>query len=318
MRHPYGFDLSNAATISGRALHTGVVSTVRATLRPDDGQGIRFLFPGFPAPLNARDLASMVRTAKRSTVLTHTESGNKIRTPEHLLAAALFFADTPINVTCDSEELPGLDGSARPWYELLESLGPHGGGKLRPREYDTGLTWNYTGREGRLRAEPDLHFSVTFTLERDAFRESFHLGSAEQAPDTILPARTFIFWNDWKSVTDPKGAADLLRGAGSESGLLFASSPEEFAEARATVPELAGNPAGNFPLLHPDGPRLEAEAARHKVLDLLGDLALNGLALPRLRLTIVNGGHALNHLLLDALQPRVDGREITTNEGTAS
>ena len=47
---------------------------------------------------------------------------------------------------------------------------------------------------------------------------------------------------------------------------------------------------------------MQDELARHKVLDLLGDLALNGLALPKLRLTIRNGGHALNHLLLDRLQ----------------
>ena len=46
---------------------------------------------------------------------------------------------------------------------------------------------------------------------------------------------------------------------------------------------------------------MEQEPVRHKILDLLGDLALIGLALPRLRLEIRNGGHALNHLLLEQL-----------------
>ena len=55
-------------------------------------------------------------------------------------------------------------------------------------------------------------------------------------------------------------------------------------------------------LLHPESERMENEAVRHKILDLLGDLALLGFKLPRLRLCIRNGGHALNHLLLERLQ----------------
>jgi UDP-3-O-acyl-N-acetylglucosamine deacetylase len=47
---------------------------------------------------------------------------------------------------------------------------------------------------------------------------------------------------------------------------------------------------------------VEQEAVKHKILDLLGDLALLGLKLPRLRLLVRNGGHALNHLLLERLQ----------------
>jgi hypothetical protein len=102
----------------------------------------------------------------------------------------------------------------------------------------------------------------------------------------------------------------MLRGAGEDSGILLAESLEEFAAARRTTESTKANPeelSGNeFPLLHPEHFRLPDEAARHKILDLIGDLALSGqargLALPKLRLTVRNGGHALNHLLLDHLQ----------------
>jgi UDP-3-O-acyl-N-acetylglucosamine deacetylase len=278
-------------SLSGPALHSGVQSTVRIVRRPDDGLGIRFVFPGFDAPLTARDLSALPRSARRATVLTHP-GGAVIRTPEHLLAAALFFAEEPVDVICDADEPPGLDGSARPWFTALAAAAP----KSSPKPEYSAVAWRYEGPEGSLRGEPAVRFSVEYTLERGAFREIFRLESQSDAPSAILPARTFIFWKEWRALS---GEKSLLSGAGSGSGLLLAESRDEFSEASAILPEKGGN---TYPLLHPQAFRFEAEAARHKVLDLLGDLALNELALPKLRLTIRNGGHALNHLLLDFLQ----------------
>lgn len=290
------------AVLSGPALHSGAVSTVRAERRAEDGLGLRFYFPGFPAPVDAHALRGLRRSAHRATVLEHA-SGATVHTPEHLLAAALFFADEPLDVFCDNEEPPGSDGSAQPWFDLFAQLAPGAARAPRCREYDSGLTWNHTGHEGALRSSPAPRFSVTCTVERGSFRETFQLENSADAPAAILPARTFIFWSDWRTLS---GRTDLLAGAGAESGLLLAESPQEFDSAhlalglsKGTAPEPEGN---TFPLLHPRTFRMEAETARHKILDLLGDLALHGLALPKLHLEIHNGGHALNHLLLDQLQ----------------
>lgn len=325
MHHPCGH--ARPAMISGRALHTGTTSIVCVTPRADDGRGLRFLFPGFPAPLTARDLATLPRAARRATVLTHPSSGAVIRTPEHLLAAALFFAAAPLDIHCDHEEIPGLDGSAAPWFGLLaaacatlpnagaaDPVPPRSGapGDAHPprpapscREYACDLTWSHEGPEGVLHAEPAPRFSVRYTLERGAVRQTFALARSEAAPTEVLPARTFIFWKDWEALTRARGDA-LLEGAEEGSGLLLAESHEEFARVRTRMPR--GGAAG-FPLLHPHALRMPDEAVRHKVLDLLGDLALNGLALPRLELTVTGGGHALNHLLLDALRAHAGPQE---------
>lgn len=281
-------------SLSGPALHTGVASTVRLSLRPDDGLGIRFLFPSFARPLDARALAKLRRGARRATVLADPESGAVIRTPEHLLAAALFFAGAPLDVSCDAEEIPGLDGSARPWFTALAAAVP-AEYAAAPREY-AARAFRHDGPEGVLVAEPADRFSVEYVVEREGFRQAFRLEAAGEAPAEVLPARTFIFWKEWRALAG--AARDLLRGASPDSGLLLAESETEHAEARAADPALAG---AAFPLLHPASFRLPDEAARHKVLDLLGDLALNGLALPKLRVRARSGGHALNHLLLDHL-----------------
>jgi UDP-3-O-[3-hydroxymyristoyl] N-acetylglucosamine deacetylase/3-hydroxyacyl-[acyl-carrier-protein] dehydratase len=296
-RTPYHISDFPMISLSGPALHSGVLSTVHIALRPDDGLGIRFLFPGFSRPLDARTLASLKRAARRATILEDTETGATIRTPEHPLAAALFFARAPLDVTCDAPEPPGLDGSARPWFTAFAAAAP-AEYAAAPREYDVprdAAAWRHDGPEGSMRAEPADQFSVEYLVERGDFRQTFRLADAGAAAAEAFPARTFIFWKEWRALA---GNDALLRGAAAESGLLLAESEAEFAEARETAPETAGRA---FPLLHPAAFRMPDEAARHKVLDLLGDLALNGLALPRLRLTVRNGGHALNHLLLDRL-----------------
>ena len=267
------------------------MSTVTVTRRAEDGRGIRFYWPGFDAPLEAKDLIALRRNARRATVLENG-SGGLMRTPEHLLAAALFFADAPIDVRCDAVEPPGLDGSALPFYRMLAACGA----AARAREYESKLNWEHDGPEGFLRAAPHTHFCVDYSWEDGDVLQYFELSAAADAPDQVLGARTFIAYRDWTALV---GGQNLLAGAGADSGLLIATNAAEFAEAKKNLPESRGK---SFPLLDPESFRMEDELARHKVLDLLGDLALNGLALPKLRLTIRNGGHALNHLLLDSLQ----------------
>ncbi len=330
---PYNYP---AATLTGIALHSGLPSTITAMLRPEDGRGLRFTWPGFDAPLEAGDLIALRRNARRATVLENG-AGSLIRTPEHLLAAALFFADAPLDILCDAVEPPGLDGSALPFYELFKQVilaserdqvpvGVRGAEGMRPsgritdaasitteddnlarrsqpdvraQEYESKLEWEYEGPEGSLRATPHTHFCVDSVWEYGEVQQHFALTHAADAPVHIFPARTFIAYRDWKVLS---GGQDLLAGAGLNSGILVATSRAEFIEAQKNLPASGGN---TFPLLHPESFRMEDELARHKVLDLLGDLALNGLALPKLRLTIRNGGHALNHLLLDRLQGEI-------------
>lgn len=303
-----------AAMLSGPALHTGAPSTVRFTLRADDGLGLQFFFPGFPNGLTAKSLSTLTRSARRATVLTDPVTGATIRTPEHLLAASLFFPRAPLDIHCDTAEIPGLDGSARPWFTALAANIPVEYAAA-PSEYDTALTWSYDGSEGRITAEPADAFSVHYTLSRGEMLETVTLATASDAPATILPARTFIFAREWgklrEALADVK-SSDVLGGVDAGSGLLLAETREEFARTITDFPE---NSENQFPLLHPRTFRMDSEAARHKVLDLLGDLALQGLALPRLRITIVNGGHALNHLLLDALQLQSSGYRESTHQG---
>lgn len=279
--------------LSGVGVHSGAPGSVLFQPR-GDGDGVRLFIAG--RALRAADLAALPRRAHRSTILVSGEAS--LRTPEHLLAAMLFFADRPLDVFCEGPEVPGLDGSALPFRAALASLFP--GGHPRWREYDCDLRWETEWENGSLRVEPARNFNVTYEIDRGPLRESFRLESPAQAWEEILPARTFVFHRDWSAaLAAPAGTgADLMRGAGVDSGLLLAESEEEFSAALRAHPEWA---AGPFPLLNGPAWRMPAEPVKHKILDLLGDLALAGLALPRLSIRVRNGGHRWNHLLLENL-----------------
>jgi UDP-3-O-acyl-N-acetylglucosamine deacetylase len=289
--------------LKGAGVHTGAAGEAAFSLR-EDGKGPRFLLPWSRDPIRPAELASLPRRANRSTVIGEGES--RLGTPEHMLAALLFFADLPLDVRCEGPEVPGLDGSALPFRDLLKRFSPRHASAPAWREYPCDLAWETEWDGGFLRAAPAGNFAVTYEIDRASLRQSFRLESPRQAWEEILPARTFAFHREWReAVADPKGPGPLGRGptglmagAGVDSGLLLAESESEFAECLAGHPEWAHGP---YPLLNQKAWRVDDEPVKHKILDLLGDLALLGLALPRLDLHVRNGGHRQNHLLLEKL-----------------
>jgi UDP-3-O-acyl-N-acetylglucosamine deacetylase len=298
--------LTPSVSLAGLGVHTGSPSLLRISRsdRPA-AAGPSFRLPGRSRPLSPEELGDLPRTALRSTVLGRLPAEGEspgaeaplLRTPEHLLAALLFFSDLPLDIACDGPEPPGLDGSALPYRDALASLAPDRESAPAWREYECDLAWEYHWSYGSMRVRPSERFRVRFELDRGPLRQTVILADAREAWDGILPARTFAFHREWKEAS----AAGMMAGADAGSGLLLAESEAEHAALLREHPRWRGGP---FPLLNQPGWRMDQEAARHKILDLLGDLALLGLALPKLDIEVRNGGHGVNHMLLDRLAPR--------------
>lgn len=303
-------------SLAGRGLHTGAPARLEFALRtvqahagslPPIGAvepaglaehaaskgagGPRFRCSGTPW-ISGPEWAALPRRADRSTRLGIT--GSEVRTPEHLLAALLFFPDSPLDIECDAAELPGLDGSALPFREALSRLDPASAASPAWRLRPCNLEWEYHWSYGSIRVRPAAAFRAAYELDRSPLRQSFVLEDAATAWREVLPARTFAFHREWREAS----ANGLMAGADLDSGLLLAESEAEHRDLLRGNPEWTGGP---FPLLNRPAWRMENELAKHKVLDLLGDLALAGLALPRLDIRIRNGGHHINHMLVDRL-----------------
>lgn len=348
--------------LAGPGLHDGIPARLRLALRsssapPIDQTGtgsgsagggrshpdeIRFRLPGENG-ISFEALRGLTREANRSTVLRRPNAippsagpqghaGNPpstpalLKTPEHLMASLLFFSGLPLDVHCDNAEIPGLDGSALPFRDALSRLAPERAARPAWREYRCELSWEHSWHYGWMRVRPAARFRIRFELDRPPLRQSFVLEDAATAWTQILPARTFAFHREWLQAS----AQGLMAGAGADSGLLLAESPEEHASLLTTLrASLSGSPleslawpklrsipsaepawrGGPFPLLNQPAWRMEDEPVKHKILDLLGDLALIGSAgpgpagpaLPALDIEIRNGGHRTNHLLIDQI-----------------
>jgi UDP-3-O-[3-hydroxymyristoyl] N-acetylglucosamine deacetylase len=265
----------------GIGLHSG--RRVALTLRPAaSGTGILFRRTDIGLEIPAR-FDHVVDTRLCTALGSPDQPEARIGTVEHVMAALAGCGVDDAVVELDGPEVPILDGSATPFVFLIECAGltAHGGfaesievlRRVRVREGEgPGAAWAELapGRGDRLEASLTIDFPST-AIGRQSL--SLRLGPQEFRAD-LADARTFTMAEDVARLR----AVGLAQG-GSLANAVVVDGP------------LVLNPGG---LRRPD------EFVRHKMLDVVGDLALAGAPL-RGRFTGYRSGHALNNRLLRAL-----------------
>jgi UDP-3-O-acyl N-acetylglucosamine deacetylase len=202
--------------------------------------------------------------------------GIKVRTVEHLMAAAAGLGIDNVLVEVEGEELPAVDGSARPLVDLLRQADrltlP---AARRPLIIAEPLR---VGDESRwIQLVPGHGFHITYTLDNSHPMIGLQAASFEVTEETfvteIAPARTYGFLRDVPAMR--------------KHGLALGGSLEN-----AVV-------LGKRSVLN-ESLRFRDEFVRHKVLDLIGDLALHGRPIQG-HVVARNAGHSLNHQLVEAI-----------------
>jgi UDP-3-O-[3-hydroxymyristoyl] N-acetylglucosamine deacetylase len=264
----------------GVGLHSG--ADVRLRLVPAAaGAGIVFRRTDLGVDVPAR--FDMVMDTTLCTVISLPgRPETRIGTVEHLMAALAASQIDDLLVEINGPEVPVLDGSAAPFLFLIESAGivEHGGARetievLRPVRVERGeafaeLRPNHGPHEAGLELSLAIDFAAS-AIGRQAYTMS--LTPANFALN-LAPARTFT----------QAAEVEALRAAGLARGGSLAN---------AVVVDGAK-------ILNPEGLRFADEFVRHKMLDVIGDLALAGAAISG-RFVGNRTGHALNNLLLRAL-----------------
>jgi len=200
-----------------------------------------------------------------------------IATVEHLLAALYASGVDNAIVEIDSLEVPILDGSARPFVEMIEAAG-----KVlldAPRQYfRVRKRVEITDGQKRVAIRPEAAFSLACTIEFDhPLIERQHLEAiiTERAfAREFAPARTFGFLEEVEGLR----RMGLIRGGSLENAIVLTREG----------------------ILNKEGLRFPDEFVRHKMVDLIGDLALLGRPLLA-RVEAERPGHALNNAVVSAL-----------------
>jgi UDP-3-O-[3-hydroxymyristoyl] N-acetylglucosamine deacetylase/3-hydroxyacyl-[acyl-carrier-protein] dehydratase len=258
--------LASSASLSGSALHTG--ENVTLTILPAPaGHGFKFQRTDLPDDPVVDASASHVKTVERATTLV--QGMVKIHTVEHVLSALVGMGVDNALIQMDANEPPIGDGSAGAYVELIKKAGIVE--QDAPRRYiDIQEPLNVEINGSLLVILPDSKFRVSCTQAGPEGRFTQFL-SAEITPEfyekEIAPARTFVFYEDVKPLMD-KG---LIKGGSLENAIV--------ARGESVL--------SKEPLRFPD------EFVRHKILDIVGDLALCGRFI-RGHVIAVKPGHGIN------------------------
>jgi UDP-3-O-[3-hydroxymyristoyl] N-acetylglucosamine deacetylase len=236
------------------------------------GSGIVFRrtdLDNFEIPATGRNVA------KVSYATSLMRQGVLISTTEHLLSALIGMGVDNVIVELDNLELPILDGSARPYVEAFLRVGIRV--QRRRREYIRILR-AVEVRDGEkfIGVYPGDGYSITYEIDFPApiGHDSFSVDlETETYGAEIAAARTFGYKSDEQKLRN----MGLIRGAGPESAIILTP----------TGPE-------NGPL------RFQDEYVRHKVLDLIGDLALAGKRIQG-KVYAMRAGHAMHTALVSRL-----------------
>jgi UDP-3-O-[3-hydroxymyristoyl] N-acetylglucosamine deacetylase/3-hydroxyacyl-[acyl-carrier-protein] dehydratase len=243
-------------------------------------------------------IPALVRhVAKRARRTSLHRGPATIDTCEHLLSALMGLGVDNVEIEINAGEMPAADGSAAPFVDLLKDVG------LRPQdqprkvltieeavtvEDDEAMVAALPSDRPGMEVIYDLDYGEDTAIGRQLF--AFNLGEGDY-PRQIAPARTFI--------TEQEARALQARGIGKHL------SPKDVLVIGDDGP-LGGNEL-----------RFSDELVRHKILDLVGDLALVGCPIQG-RIVAYKSGHALNHQLarqLSKMMATAERRELVHRDG---
>lgn len=267
--------LAGVAKLEGTSLHTG--EKVTLTIRPaPEGHGFKFRRVDLPdQPFIPADV-DKVQTVERATTLA--EGSVKVHTVEHIISALTGMGVDNAIIEMDANEPPIGDGSARPFVEMIKKVGTVPQNAVRRIWEIREPIHLETGDGTLLTIVPSKTFrvSVTNVGPEGRFTQYF---SSEVNPETyekeIAAARTFVYYEDVKPLLE-KG---LIKGGSLESAVV-----------------IRGNE-----IMSKEPVRFHNEFARHKALDIIGDLMLAGIRILG-HVIAVKPGHGPNTQLASKLK----------------
>ncbi|WP_419948648.1 UDP-3-O-acyl-N-acetylglucosamine deacetylase [Candidatus Palauibacter sp.] len=242
--------IARPVEVRGYGLHTGAASAV--TLRPaPEHTGLRFRRTDLPGAPDIPASAEAVDSVDRETALRRGEAA--VRTVEHVLAAAHGLQVDNLRIDVSGPELPALDGSAAAWCRRLREAGDVAQEAEAP-SLRVDQPFHFEAGEARYEVLPAGSCRVSATIDFDHPLIGRQATTIRLDPETfvreIAPARTFglLAWRD------DLHARGLARGATPKNTLILSEDGLESGQE----------------LRFPD------EFVRHKILDIIGDLALVG------------------------------------------
>ncbi|MDX5404597.1 MAG: bifunctional UDP-3-O-[3-hydroxymyristoyl] N-acetylglucosamine deacetylase/3-hydroxyacyl-ACP dehydratase [Bacteroidota bacterium] len=284
--------IAKESQLTGVGLHTG--SEVKMTFKPaQPNTGYVFVRTDLDGAPSIEALASKVVSTDRGTTIAQGDV--KVYTVEHVLSALVGLQIDNCIIELDAPEPPIMDGSAKYFIQALEEAGVKEQGEARNyfevrepiiyREEETGI---------EIMALPSDNYQVTVMVDYETKvlgSQNAHIDDINEFKDKISTSRTFSFLHELEFLLDN----GLIKGGDLNNAIVYvdrevsAPTMEKLRKAfrKDDVKVKPNGILDNLDLHHPN------EAARHKLLDVVGDLALIGRPL-KARIIATKPGHKAN------------------------
>ena len=278
--------------ISGFGIHTGVKTNV--ILKPaKEDNGIVFIRTDIESKPKIKALVQNVFSTERSTNLKQNNA--EIRTVEHLLAAIAGSEIDNLDIEVDNIEIPILDGSSKKYSELISKIGTVNQNKekkifeIKRRisivDKDTGT---------QLIATPADEYQLEVEIDFDSKalkKQKAHLNSIIEFNSEISSSRTFCFFNELETLIEK----DLIKGGDLKNAIVIAEKNinKNKLQKISKLFKKENLSVSDEGILNNLTLRYENEPARHKLLDVIGDLSLLGVAIKG-KIQAIKPGHKNN------------------------
>ena len=284
--------IKNPVSISGVGLHTG--KQVNLTFVPaPENHGYKFQRVDLPDnPIIDADVDNVVDTSRGTTL---EQNGARVHTTEHVLAALVGMEIDNVLIQLDGPEMPIMDGSSMPFIKVLQNAELEEQNAERIYfELTENLTYEDPIKNVEMLAVPQDAFRVTVMVDYNSDvlgTQHAHIYNVAEFKTEIAMCRTFVFLHELEALL----AHNLIKGGDLDNAIVLVDkeiSKEQIAHLQKVFHredvEIKGKGVLNNTTLH-----FFNEPARHKLLDIVGDLALVGTPL-RMHVLAARPGHAGN------------------------
>jgi UDP-3-O-[3-hydroxymyristoyl] N-acetylglucosamine deacetylase / 3-hydroxyacyl-[acyl-carrier-protein] dehydratase len=271
----YQHSLAAEVSIDGVGIHSG--QTVKMLLKPaEPNTGIVFQRVDLPGkPTVKADVDNVVETTRSTTI---EANGARVSTIEHLMAALVGCQVDNVLIEIDGPEVPILDGSAGPFVDVLDKVGIQK--QSAPKIYyelQHNISFSDESKKVEMVALPYSEYRINTLIDFNSpvlGTQHASIRHISDFKDQIATCRTFCFFHELEYLIDN----NLIKGGDINNAIVVVDKPVSDAQVqriskvfqKENVKVAEGGILNNLDLRFPNEP------ARHKLLDVIGDLALVG------------------------------------------
>jgi UDP-3-O-[3-hydroxymyristoyl] N-acetylglucosamine deacetylase/3-hydroxyacyl-[acyl-carrier-protein] dehydratase len=302
--------IKKPVSLSGKGLHTGQFVNLTIVPAPENN-GYRFVRTDFSDRPEIKAVAENVVDTSRSTVIE--ENGVRVSTIEHVLSALYGLGIDNVNIEVDGAEAPILDGSAKLYVQAILEAGITE--QDAEKEYfviKNNINYSDEDRGIEISTFPGNELSIHVMIDYGSTvlgNQYATLNSLSEYAENIAPCKTFVFLKEIEHLYEN----NLIKGGDLDNALVIVEK-ESSQEEIDRIADLFNKKHQKYKgqgVLNEQDLIFSNEPARHKLLDMVGDIALAGMPLKG-KILATRTGHAANVEFVKKIRAEIKKRKTQT------